>query len=261
MIPDNAIELSFEEQGKGLPVVMIHGFPLDHTIWEPAVPLLRNHARLILPDLRGFGKSPLDEVSKKYTMRMFADDILALLDRLQIEKAAVVGHSMGGYAALAFAHAYPHRLLGLGLICSQAAEDTPEKRQNRLKMADEVKRRGLAHAVEGLPQRLTCRPELVEPVRAVILRQKPTAVIAAQKGMADRPDATEWLPSITVPSVVISGDEDVIIPNERAHEMAQLLGWSWQVQIPHAAHMPMMEEPAALADALHKFFHTIESNQ
>ncbi len=259
-MPNDTVPLAYEEYGQGLPVVLVHGFPLDHTIWDPVVPLLRPPARLILPDLRGFGKSPAGEGVTKQTMRMMADDLLALLDILGIEQAALVGHSMGGYVSLAFAQAYPHRMLGLGLVASQAAADKPERRQARMKMADEIKRRGLPHAFESMPEKLTSLPELIEPVRKLILSTDPKVDIAVQKGMAERPDATEWLSSITCPSLVIAGTQDTILPIERAQEASQLLGWSWLVEIP-AGHLVMMEQPAATADALHKFFHTIESNQ
>lgn len=255
------VELYYEEHGKGLPVVLVHGFPLDHTTWEPVVPLLRDHARLILPDLRGFGKSPAPENTPVYTMRSMADDLLSLLDKLGIEKAVLVGHSMGGYISLAFAHAYPHRLAGLGLVATQAAADKPESRQNRMIMADEIKRRGLEHSVEGLAQKYTANPALVEPLHGLILAQNPKVVIAALKGMAERPDSTEFLSSITAPSVVVAGTADKLISMERAETMNQLLAWSWLVEINGAGHMVMMEDPNGTADALHKFFHTIEGNQ
>jgi pimeloyl-ACP methyl ester carboxylesterase len=259
-MPNHEIPLAFEEHGSGLPVVFIHGFPFDHSIWNPIVPLLEQHARLILPDLRGFGVTPMPEAPETYSMRSLADDILALLDLLQIEQAVLVGHSMGGYVALAFAHAYPQRLAGLGLVSTQASADSPEKRQGRMKTAEQVRRRGVARALEGMAHKLTTRPELEEQITELINRQDPGAVIAALKAMAERRDSTENLAGISVPAVVISGSEDSTIPLERSQEMNQLLGRSWLVEIPGAGHMPMMEYPEAVADALHKFFHSVGTN-
>lgn len=260
-MPNHTIQLDYEEHGSGLPVVFVHGFPLDRTIWSPLVPLLKDHARLILPDLRGFGKTAMPEDEEPYSMRVLADDLLAFADRLELDKMVLVGHSMGGYISLAFAQAYPQRLAGLGLVSSQAAADTPEKRQGRMKTADAVRRKGVARALDGMAQKLTTRPELVEPIAALINQQNPAAVMAALKGMAERADSTEKLANISVPAVVISGMQDATIPLERSQEMNQLLGWSWLVEIPEGGHMPMMEYPELVADALHRFFHTVNSNR
>lgn len=258
---NHKIQLDYEEYGSGLPVVFVHGFPLDRTIWSPLVPLLKDHARLILPDLRGFGKTAMPEDAEPYSMRTLADDLLALADRLGLEKVVLVGHSMGGYISLAFAHAYPQRLAGLGLLSTQAAADTPEKRQGRMKTADAVRRKGVARALEGMAEKLTTNPDLVEPIDALINRQNPAAVIAALKAMAERRDSTENLANISVPAVVITGTQDAIIPLERSQELNQLLVWSWLVEVPGGGHMSMMEYPEQVADALHRFFNTVESNR
>lgn len=255
-----SIQLAYEEHGSGLPVVFVHGYPLDHSIWSPLVPLLQDHARLILPDLRGFGQTPLPEGEEAYTMRVLADDLLDLLDRLQIEKAVLVGMSMGGYVALAFANAYPQRLAGLGLVSTQARADSPEKRQDRMKTAEQVRRRGVARTLDGMAQKLTVRSELVPPLKELITHQNAKTVRAALKAMAERRDMTENLANISVPALVIHGTEDTLIPLERSQEMNQLLGWSWLVEIPGAGHVPMLENPEQVADALHKFFHTVEAN-
>lgn len=258
---NHTIQLDYEEHGSGLPVVFVHGFPLDRTIWNPLVPFLKDHALLILPDLRGFGKTAMPEGADPFSMRVLADDILALADRLELEKVVLVGHSMGGYVSLAFAHAYPQRLAGLGLVSTQAAADTPEKRQGRKKTADAVRRKGVARALDGMAQKLTTDSDLVEPIAALINQQNPAAVTAALMAMAERPDSMENLANISVPSVVISGMEDATIPLERSQEMNQLLGWSWLVEIPGGGHMPMMEYPEQVADALHRFLNTVESNR
>lgn len=257
---NRSIQLAFEEHGSGLPVVLLHGYPLDRSIWSPLVPLLKEHARLILPDLRGFGQTPLPKEDEPYSMRVLADDVLDLLDRLNIEKAVLVGMSMGGYVALAFAHAYPQRLAGLGLVSTQARADSPEKRQDRMKTAEQVRRRGVTRTLKGMAEKLTPKAELVPVLSELINRQSSKGVVAALKGMAERRDSTENLANISVPTVVIAGTDDVLIPMQRSQEMNQLLGWSWLVEIPGGGHMSMMEKPELVADALHKFFHTVESN-
>jgi 3-oxoadipate enol-lactonase len=242
------VDLVYEEHGAGIPLMLVHGFPLNRSIWRPLVPLLESKFRMVMPDLRGFGQSPVSEGT--YSMRLLAEDLRALLDTLGIEKVILAGHSMGGYVSLAFAQAYPHRLAGLALVASQAAADSPETRASREKSIEETKRRGLKPLATALSARLTCQPSLVEPLRELIMSCNPQAVIGSLKGMAERPNAQEWLSSIVVSTVVIAGVEDVMIPLERPRVMAQLLGRAFLVEVNNAAHMPMMEQPAAVANAI-----------
>jgi len=244
-----SVDLYYEENGQGTPLILVHGFPLDHTTWQPIVPALSKCARVITPDLRGFGKSPATKGA--YSMRLLAEDILRLMDRLNIDKAVVVGHSMGGYVALAFAHAYPQRLSGLGLVASQAEADAPERRQSRLNIAEDVERKGVRVVADGMPVKLTSDPRLANQLHELIhAAATPEGVAGCLRGMADRPDATEWLGDIAAPSVVIAGSQDGIIPPQKGQVMATLLGRSWLVLIEEAGHMPMMEAPERVADAL-----------
>lgn len=256
---DNTVQLYYEEQGEGPPMVLIHGFPLNHSIWEPVVPLLSSQARLILPDLRGHGRSPATTGS--YDMRLLAEDIRALLDSLQIDRALLVGHSMGGYAVLAFARAYPNRLAGLGFVASHAAADNLEQRANRLKLARKVSRVGVDFLAKDMAPKLTCKPELVASLQDLMAKTPKEGVVGALKGMAERPDSTENLSSISVPTVVIAGMEDQIIPLERSQTMVQLLGRAWLVEIPQAGHMPMMESPEEVARALNELIHVAAGHQ
>lgn len=137
----NNISLAYERIGRGAPLVLIHGFPLDHTIWDEVVPLLKDDFDLILPDLRGMGGS--DAVDAPYTMTDLADDIASLLDHLGLDAAFLAGHSMGGYVALAFAAAYPRRVRGLALVSSQAAADPPERKAGRYAQAHQIAENGI----------------------------------------------------------------------------------------------------------------------
>lgn len=251
------VQLYYEEFGKGFPVVFLHGFPFDHTIWEPLVPLMTDKARLILPDLRGHGRSPVPDGI--YSMRLLAEDVLNLMNTLKIDTAILVGHSMGGYASLAFAQAYPHRLAGLGLVCTQAGADVPERRQARYQMAEEVRRKGVKVVAENMAPKVTKNPDQVKPLLKLILQNKPKGIIASLKGMAERPDALEWLSTISIPSVVLAGGADGLVPLERAQTVAQLLGKAWFVELPGVGHMPMMEAPQATADALNQLIQMVIS--
>lgn len=253
----DAIDLYFEEHGQGIPAVFLHGFPFDHSIWEPLVPLLRDTARMILPDLRGFGRSPVTD--GPYAMRLQAEDVLRLLDRLKIEKAVLVGHSMGGYVSLAFAQAYPGRLSGLGLVATQAAADAPERRQSRYKTAESVAHKGARVVASGMVNTLTHKQELIEPITKLILNAQPAGIVGALKGMADRHDLTGELSKISVPAVVMIGASDQLLSRENVDTMAQMLPKSWLVEIAGAGHMLMMEEPQAVADQLRQLFKMAET--
>jgi pimeloyl-ACP methyl ester carboxylesterase len=242
------VKLAYEEYGQGTPLVLVHGFPLNRTIWKPLIPMLEGHVRVIVPDLRGFGESPVTD--GVYAMRLLAEDLALLLDDLHIERAILAGQSMGGYVCLAFALAYPARLAGLGLVASQARADTFERKQSRYNMAEDVGRKGMRVVADYMGPKLTKDQTLMCSLKSLMLKTNPKAVIGALKGMAERPDMTEQLSTINVPGLVVAGADDVVIPIDRAETMAQLLPRGWMVTIPGAGHMPMMEAPTPTAEAL-----------
>src|SRR3990170_6358119 len=176
------VELAYEEIGQGTPVLLVHGFPVDHTIWLQVAEGLKDEARVIMPDLRGFGDSP--DSNEVFTMRLLAEDLLALIDRLKLEKVVLVGHSMAGYAVLAFAHAYPNRLAGLGLVATQADADSPERRQSRLVTAREAKRRGVGYVTSGMAAKLTQNETIQRQVKELMLNNRTGSLINSLKGMA-----------------------------------------------------------------------------
>ena len=244
----NGIELSYERHGNGMPLVLLHGYPLDHSIWEPLVPLLENHFDLILPDLRGFGESK--PIGTDLTMDDYAAEVAGLLDRLDIAKAAVVGHSMGGYVALAFAGAYPGRVLGLGLVSSQALADSPERKAGRIQEAEAILAHGVGDVAESMSGKLTTKPDLQAWLKALILRQSPAGLAGALRAIADRPDSTALLPRFNFPLVLVHGLEDALIPIERARSVKGVMPLAHLSEIPEAGHMPMMEAPQKTAEAL-----------
>jgi 3-oxoadipate enol-lactonase len=255
----NQIDLFFLDQGQGIPVVLMHGYPLDHTIWQSFFPLLVSHARVITPDLRGHGRT--DTPDGVYTMRQIADDIAALLDALTIQKAIVIGHSMGGYAALAFASAYSERIMGLGMIASQAVADTPERQAIRRENAREVLEKGMATIAASMPEKLTTNSSLVPTLRNMILATKPKGAAGILVGMAERADMTSFLPQITVPTLIIAGEADALIPISRSTEMAGQLTNSKLLIIPGAGHMPMMEFPDKVGGALIELINDVKPKE
>jgi pimeloyl-ACP methyl ester carboxylesterase len=244
----NGIELAYERRGGGAPLVLIHGYPLDHTIWEPVASLLENDFDLILPDLRGFGQSASPRTP--YLLADLAADLAALLDHLGIERAALAGHSMGGYVALAFARAYPRRLLGLGLVASQSVADPPDKKAARHAMAGRVEADGVGEVAGSMPALLTANAALQSRIELLILRQTPAGVAAALRAMAERQDSTPLLPGFEFPVVIVHGLADQIMPIERAREVKVAVQNGHLLELDGAGHVPMMEAPEATAKAL-----------
>ncbi len=245
----NGIDLGFERHGDhGLPVVLIHGFGLNRSIWVDMVKTQMQGFRVILPDVRGHGES--DAPEGVYPMSLLADDVAGLLDHLEIEKAVVCGHSMGGYIALAFAARYPERLLGLGLITSRSGKDSEEKRQGRYRLVEEIKERGSIVLAESLSKKITKDPSLQEFIYDLILKTNPQGIIGAALGMAERPDSADMLRKLEKPVIVAAGVEDQIVPLEEAKKIADLLQQGTFVELPNAGHLPMMEDVQDLGLAL-----------
>jgi len=244
----NGIKLAYERHGKGTPLVLLHGYPLDHHLWDEVAPLLKGSFDLIIPDLRGFGESTT--IDTPYTMDDFASDIAGLLDQLGIQKTAIAGHSMGGYVALAFARLYPERVNALGLVSTQILADPPEGKERRYKTAAEVAEKGVGGVVEVMTSKFTSNPNWQAFARKTMEGQQPAAYIGTLKAMAERVDSTSLLSSIKYPVVVVHGDADVLIPIERAREVKALLPEAHLVEISGAGHMPMCEAPNETAQAL-----------
>ncbi len=243
----NNIEIAYERRGKGTPLVLIHGFPLDHSTWNEVAALLENDFDMILPDLRGFGESTT--VDTPYGMNEIADDISQLLGKLKIEKAVIAGHSMGGYVALAFANKYADQVSGLALVGSQAPGDPPERKEGRYKTAAEVQEKGVS-VVASMTDKLSPDAKVREAVRPLIERQSKSGVVGALKAMAEREDARAWLPAFKFPIVLVHGDKDELISVERAQEIKVALPNAHLVELPGAGHLSMMEVPLKTAEAL-----------
>ena len=244
----NDIEIAYERQGKGSPLVLLHGYPLDHHLWDAVVPLLKDTFDLIIPDLRGFGESTT--VDTPYTMYDFASDIAGLLDQLGVQKTAIAGHSMGGYVALAFARLYAERVSALALVSSQVLADPPDRKHGRYKSAAEVAEKGISGVVDTMTPKFTSNPEWQAFARQNMEAQQPAAYIGGLKAMAERVDATTLLSAIKYPFVVIHGDADMLIPIERAREVKAALPESHLFEIKGVGHMPMCEAPDETAQAL-----------
>lgn len=240
--------VAFARRGKGTPLVLLHGYPLDRTIWNDVAEMLLDDFDLIMPDMRGFGQSDVMEADR--SIMAYASDVAGLIERLGIRKAHVAGHSMGGYVALAFARTYPRQIAGLGLVASQQLADTEDRKSARHATAEQILKNGVGEVVDGMSPQLSPNTEIQAFVRRVISNQRPMGLAVALDAMAGRPDSTDVLRSFSAPAVIIHGASDALIPVERAREMRLLLPAAHYLELTGVGHMPMMENPAAVAEAL-----------
>lgn len=245
----NGVQIAYERHGAGAALLLIHGFPLDHSSWDALLPHLDGFD-VIVPDLRGFGQSGI--VAGIYTVDDMAADLVGLLEALQVEKAVVAGHSMGGYIALAIARNHKEKLAGLGLVSTQALPDTPERKTGRYATAEQVAAQGSIVVADAMAPKLSANPAHVPAIRESILHQPAAGIIGALKAMAERPDATALLAGFTFPVAIICGQNDALIPPDRSREMKTLIPQASLTELPGVGHMPMLEAPSETAAALRK---------
>lgn len=247
--------LGFDEQGSGVPVVLLHGYCGSRRYWSDVVPHLAGRYRVIAPDLRGHGASPAPEGI--YTMEELAADTVRLLDKLGIAKAYLFGHSLGGYVTLAFAELYPERLLGFGLIHSTPLPDTEAGKEGRLKAAGQIRSEGVKLFVDGLvpklfaPQNRTAMAGKVTAAKEIGYGTSQQGAVGCALGMRERPDRTNVLRRTGVPVLLAAGEHDEVVPPERRFPVAR--PGLKSVTLPGVGHMSMMENPERLCGELTAF--------
>jgi pimeloyl-ACP methyl ester carboxylesterase len=245
---------TFLDEGQGDPIVFLHAFPLDGAMWTAERAELAKSRRVIVPDLRGFGRS--GTLTAPGSLDEHAADVLRILDQLGIERATVAGLSMGGYIALALARRDPQRLARLILADTRSAPDNAEARRARDENIALVAREGVPALVERLLPKLLsshASPDVVARVRALGGQQTKEGVTSALAAMRERPDSTPLLASIAVPALVVVGEADAISPPAEARAIADALPKGELAVIDGAGHLANLESPAAFMAALRKF--------
>ena len=251
---DLAVQLP-ESVPTGVPLVLLHAFPLSSAMWAALVPELADVARLVLVDLPGLGGSPLPATGDP-SLDVSAEGVLAVLDRLDLPRAVLAGVSMGGYVAMALARRHPGRIAGLALIDTKAEADADEARANRLRMADAVLGdagiRALVPMLDTLLGSTTHarRPDLVAAVRGWLAQAPPEGVAWSQRAMAARPDSSQVLAGLSVPAAVVVGEQDVLTPPQAARAMVEVLPDAVLTVVPGAGHLSPLEAPREVARAL-----------
>lgn len=244
------------DAGSGTPMVLLHAFPLGADQWQPQLLSPPAGWRLIAPDLRGFGGSPMADDPGRVTIDTYADEVFELMTQLGIERAAVTGLSMGGYVALAMLDRDAGRIDRLVLADTRATADTDDARVARDRMIDLVRRDGPARiASEMLPKLLGStsareQPDLALTVGRLIEGNAPDGIIGALSAMKQRPDRTALLGSIACPAVVICGADDVVTPPGECERMSRQIPGATFVRLEGAAHLSNLERAEAFTKAM-----------
>ncbi len=257
------VELQVLDRGEGLPVVFLHGFPLDHSMWDGQIAELSERCRAIAPDLRGFGGSGV--VAGTATMAQMADDVAAALDALEVDEPVVLcGLSMGGYVAFEFWRRHIARLRGLVLCDTRAMPDTPEAARGRHETAQRVLSEGTGPLADAMlpklfaPATLERQANLSAIQRQVILSTQPEGVAAALRGMAERSDFRGELPKIALPALVIVGEHDAISTVDEMRSIAEAMPDAEFTVISEAGHMSPLENARDVNAALERFLARVE---
>jgi pimeloyl-ACP methyl ester carboxylesterase len=244
--------------GAGTPLVLLHAFPLDGRMWAPQVEALAGTYQVIVPDLRGFGAAR-DQAVEEAGMDLLADDLVRLLDDRGLDRVVLGGLSLGGYVALAFLRRHADRVSGLVLLDTKASADGDQARADRLKMAERVLAEGNDFVPEVMLPKLLGqtsrehRPEVVEKVTALIREQTPEAIAGAQRGMAARAATTDVLATIKVPTLVVTGEEDVVTGPEIGRDLAAGIPGARFLLVEEAGHLVNLEQPEIVNEALLDF--------
>jgi len=251
------VRLACDDAGSGDCAVLIHGHPFDRTLWEPQLAALRDGFRVLAPDLRGFGQSPV--TAGTVTMRQYAADVEGLLDDLGIGRAAIIGLSMGGLVTMELAAARPERYWAIGLVATTAEPVTPHERVTRRQRADAVERDGMGVLVDYMHTGLygpACPPAIRDRVDAMMAAASPAGAAAALRGRAERPDYRPVLARLDIPALVCAGSADPWSNREVTAEMIACLKRPEVLMIDGAGHLPNLEAEREFNDALRAFLRT-----
>ncbi|ONI80343.1 alpha/beta hydrolase [Saccharothrix sp. ALI-22-I] len=257
----NDIDIAYDDKGAGLPVVLVHGHPFDRSMWRPQVEHLSSRYRVIAPDLRGYGGTTV--VPGTTPLSAFADDLIGLLDRLDLDRVVLCGLSMGGQIVMELHRAHPERVRALILADTFPEAETPAGREARYAAAERALSEGMGpYADEVLdrmiaPRNVRALPDVAAHVLRMMHGTSPEGAAAALRGRAERPDYRDSLSRATVPALVVVGEDDDFTPVDVARRMHSTIPGSTLAVIPGAAHLPNLERPEEFTDAVEKFLDTL----
>ena len=249
-------EIAYAEKGQGPAVLFLHAFPLNLAMWD-GLDVLAGRHRIVRFDARGFGGSEPGDAM--LTMDRIADDAALLIEKLRLGPVVLAGCSMGGYAAFAFVRRHPSLLRGLILSNTRTSSDTPEARKGRGDLAARVMKEGARAALDFFLPRIvgettkSARADVVAKVKDLILATSPQGISDGLYGLAARPDSASTLREISVPTLVVVGEEDGITPVADAETMQRGIKGAELAVIPKSGHLSAMETPAEFSLVVAKF--------
>src|SRR5262252_2104757 len=247
-IKSDDAEIVYWTLGDGPPVLLLHPFPANHEFWLPVAETLSTRYRIILPDLRGHGESTAGEGPA--TMPKHAADLAWVMDDADIGRAPVIGVSIGGYLLFEFWRKYRRRVAALGLCNTKAPADNADARHTRLQAANDVLERGTEFFLQSMVPRLLgkttreTRPDLVDGALRMMRQMSPQDIAQVQRDMAERPDSINTLKTINVPTLLVTGEEDILTGINEAELMRRHIRGSRLKVIPKAGHYSPWEQPA-----------------
>ncbi|SED01925.1 alpha/beta fold hydrolase [Streptomyces sp. TLI_105] len=249
----------YEDRGTGPALLLVHGHPFDHTMWQPQIDRFSRTHRVIAPDLRGYGATPLGATTGSTGLDDFAEDLTDLLDSLGIDDCVVAGLSMGGQIAMELVRRHPERVRGLVLADTFPAAETEDGKKTRNAMADRLLREGMRGYADEVLDRMVApyNTHAAPHVHRMMCATDPVAAAAALRGRAERPDHRETLAAVTVPALVVVGRDDTYTPVADAEEMHALLPHSTLTVIERAAHLPNLERPEEFDATLDAFLRSL----
>jgi len=257
-ISSDDAEIDVEIAGSGSAVVLLHAFPVTRDEWDAQARDLARQALVIRPDLRGAGRSSVPE--GPYLMETLAGDVAAVLDALRVDRAAIVGHSLGGYVAMAFARMHTERVERLALVCSRLSADTEQTARDRNELADRAERDGSIDAIADayLPRLFagTAEPnraECMEKARAMASRIPPRGAAALLRGMAQRVDSYDIAEELAMPVLIVAGAHDAVVPRAESEAMQRAFSNAQLQLLERSGHMPTLEDPDELSARLRLF--------
>jgi len=260
-IKSDDAEIVYWTVGDGLPVILLHPFPVNHEFWLPVADALATRYRVVMPDLRGHGESEIGEGPA--TMEKHAADIARVMDDANIGRAPLVGVSIGGYVLFEFWRKYRGRAAALGLCNTKAPADGPDARGGRLQAANDVLERGTEPFFESMIPKVLAkttremRPDLVDGALRMMRQMSPEDVAQVQRGMAARPDSIETLKTINVSTLLVTGEEDQMTGVREAELMHQHISNSQLQVIPKAGHYSPWEQPQDATKLLRQFLDSL----